>query len=79
MPLETVFAWTYIPVRPQQVEAQAQGERAGVYWQDQCSKAHCSKFHVRLKRRMRSLGVTMSVSRMPNFSFTTTTSPCAIR
>ena len=29
--------------------------------------------------RMRSLGVTMSVNRMPNFSFTTTTSPCAIR
>ena len=27
----------------------------------------------------RSLGVTMSVRRMPNLSFTTTTSPCAIR
>ena len=33
----------------------------------------------RLSRRMRSLGVTMSVSRMPNLSLTTTTSPCAIR
>ena len=33
----------------------------------------------RLRRRSRSLGVTMSVSRMPNLSFTTTTSPCAIR
>jgi hypothetical protein len=33
---------------------------------------------VRLKRFMRSDGVTMSVSRMPNLSFTTTTSPCAI-
>jgi len=32
-----------------------------------------------LSRRMRSLGVTMSVRRMPNFSLTTTTSPCAIR
>jgi len=33
----------------------------------------------RLRRRMRSLGVTMSVRRIPNLSFTTTTSPCAIR
>ncbi len=33
----------------------------------------------RLRRRMRSLGVTMSVRRMPNLSLTTTTSPCAIR
>src|SRR6185295_7121260 len=32
-----------------------------------------------LSRRMRSLGVTMSVRRMPNLSLTTTTSPCAIR
>jgi hypothetical protein len=32
-----------------------------------------------LARRMRSLGVTMSVSRMPNLSLTTTTSPWAIR
>jgi len=30
-------------------------------------------------RRMRSEGVTMSVNRMPNLSFTTTTSPWAIR
>ncbi len=28
---------------------------------------------------MRSLGVTMSVRRMPNLSLTTTTSPCAMR
>ena len=32
-----------------------------------------------LRRRMRSLGVTMSVRRMPNLSLTTTTSPCAMR
>ena len=31
------------------------------------------------RRRIRSDGVTMSVSRMPNLSFTTTTSPWAIR
>ncbi len=31
------------------------------------------------RRRMRSLGVTMSVRRMPNLSLTTTTSPWAIR
>ncbi len=35
--------------------------------------------HVLLTLRMRSDGVTMSVRRMPNLSFTTTTSPCAIR
>ena len=35
--------------------------------------------HLRLTRRKRSEGVTMSVRRMPNFSFTTTTSPWAIR
>ena len=38
-----------------------------------------SRHQARLKRRIRSLGVTMSVRRMPNFSFTTTTSPWAIR
>ena len=38
-----------------------------------------SSVQPRLSRRMRSLGVTMSVRRMPNFSLTTTTSPCAIR
>jgi hypothetical protein len=31
-----------------------------------------------LTRRIRSDGVTMSVRRMPNLSFTTTTSPWAI-
>ena len=41
---------------------------------------HMSVFlQVRLKRFMRSDGVTMSVRRMPNLSLTTTTSPCAIR
>jgi hypothetical protein len=34
---------------------------------------------VLLTRLIRSEGVTMSVSRIPNLSFTTTTSPWAIR
>jgi len=42
-------------------------------------RGHGGKAHARASFCMRSEGVTMSVRRMPYFSFTTTTSPCAMR